>query len=55
MPSVDKDFLSNTDIGQPTAQNTAYIPGTGVFEVGLQESICQICTVYQNVLYKGYT
>ena len=35
----DKDFLSNTDIGQPTAQNTAYIPGTGLFEVGLQWSI----------------
>ena len=32
----DKDFLSNTHIGQPTAQNTAYIPGTGLFEVGLQ-------------------
>ena len=23
-------------VGQPTAQNTAYIPGTGLFEVGLQ-------------------
>ena len=32
----DKDFLSNTHIGQPTARNTAYIPGTGLFEVGLQ-------------------
>ena len=32
----DKDFLSNTDIGQPTAQNTAYIPSAGLFEVGLQ-------------------
>ena len=29
----DKDFLSNTDIGQPTAQNRAYIPSTGLFEV----------------------
>ena len=27
----DKDFLSNTDIGQPTAQNTAYIPSAALF------------------------
>ena len=36
MPSprcCDKDFLS---VLVPTAQNTAYIPSTGLFEVGLQ-------------------
>ena len=30
----EKDF---THIGQPTAKNTAYIPSTGLFEVGYKE------------------
>ena len=41
MPSArccDKDFLSNTHIGQPTAQNTAR---TGLFEVGWYK-YCQV-------------
>ena len=41
----DKDFLSNTHIGQPTAQNMAYIPGTGLFEVGLQICIMYMCVM----------
>ena len=45
----DKDFLSNTDIGQPTAQNTAYIPGTGLFEVGLQMHISTLPFVWMNM------
>ena len=38
----DKDF---THIGEPTAQNTAYIPGTGLFEVGLQWCILYLPSV----------
>ena len=57
----DKDFLSNTHIGQPTAQNTAYIPGTGLFEVGLQAvlcrhslyTLCKACTFFLIVTGNG--
>ena len=50
----EKDFLSNTDIGQPTAQNTAYIPSAGLFEVGLQMYKYYMCIYISFDRVSGY-